>query len=54
MELVDVPELLPDLKRLPGVHQWKAFDKEKKAFYSTYAEAKEVHTSPSLDSITYS
>lgn len=44
MELVDVPELLPDLKRLPGVHHWKAFDKEKKAFYDTYAAAKEVRS----------
>ena len=46
IELVDASELLPGLKRTPGLHRWRPFDKQKQAFFDSYDDARAVRASP--------
>ena len=46
MELVDVAELLPGLRRLPGMQRWKVLDRDRKAYYDSYAAAQQVRAQP--------
>ncbi len=45
IELVDASELLPRLKRTPGLRRWRPFDKQKQAFFDTHEEARAVRMS---------
>ena len=45
IELVDASELLPGLKRTPGLRRWRPFDKQKQAFFDTHDEARAVRMS---------
>ena len=42
IELVDASQLLPGLKRTPGLRRWRPFDKQKQAFFDTHDEARAV------------
>ena len=45
MELVDASQLLPGLKRTPGLRRWRPYDKQKQAFFDTHDEARAVRES---------
>ena len=41
---MDASELLPGLKRTPGLRKWRPFDKQKQAFFDTFDAARAVRT----------
>ncbi len=39
---MDASQLLPGLRRTPGLRRWRPFDKQKQAFFDTHEEARAV------------